>query len=264
VRCVTCPRRSGGPLRITTHPETCHAINTPTLRATRRFTQRTDELVWEGAKTASRDRGFRKSRRQGKRAVGANRGCPGWEWRGTVILPIGSDHGRDCLAWETAGSHSWRSNLVLPRCRTDLGPGRHTQFSAANCPPSPRAQQNQQTKENRTAESLNGLSGAIKNPSSMSVSFFPHFVSQLASYPTSAVRLCAGASFCVCLPFPTPSPLGQSIDECSYPVYHGKRPFGRLNPQPTPPFPTLTLRRGNSWVVADLSCGYSSNKQSTH
>jgi hypothetical protein len=147
-----------------------------------------------------------------------------------------------------------RSNLVLPRCRTDLGPGRHTQFSAANCPLPPRAHQNQQTKENRTAESLNGLSGAIKIPSSMSVSFFPHFVSQLVSYPTSAVRFCAGASFCVCLPFPTPSPLRQSISECSYPVYHGKRPFGRLNPQPTPPSPPFTLRRGDSWVVTDLSC----------
>ena len=41
---------------------------------------------------------------------------------------------------------SRRSNLVLPRCRTDLGPGRHTQSSAANCPPAPRAKQNQQRK----------------------------------------------------------------------------------------------------------------------
>ncbi|KAK3298883.1 uncharacterized protein B0H64DRAFT_84985 [Chaetomium fimeti] len=85
-------RNSGGACEHTT-PDPIVPITTSTLEP--RIVH-AHKLVWEGAKTASRDREFRKSRRQGKRAVGANWGHPGWAWRGTVILPIGSDHTCDC------------------------------------------------------------------------------------------------------------------------------------------------------------------------
>jgi hypothetical protein len=119
---LPCPAREGGerrrPSRVRKHHQ-CHAANT----------------LQEGAKMHQTGvRAFRKSRLQGKRAVGAKVACRGGHWRVTVILPIGP--GSALIAGLGKRRPAQGDRACLSRLRAALGRGR-TPLSVTNTSANP-------------------------------------------------------------------------------------------------------------------------------